>query len=1056
MARRSKQSKEVEALTHGEASRKNIPTAEYQPLLGSDARRPLPVVYERRNRDLDPQLVWRGKDEQDWSELVVPAPPLFIQEKVHPKVLIDDLLRRSRADAEAGGAADGQPDLFADFNGLPSDDARAEFYQHDANWSNRMILGDSLQVMASLAEREGLRGKVQCIYIDPPYGIKFNSNFQWSTTSRDVKDGKAEHITREPEQVKAFRDTWRDGIHSYLTYLRDRLTVARDLLTDSGSVFVQIGDENVHRVRAVMDEVFGEGNFVDQIVFQTSSGRVSDGLDGVYDVVLWYAKERAQAKFRKLRKPRSEKQLNTAYNYLQFEDGSFRMMTTSERRDPSKIPDGAKRFRPGQTQSQSGGSSSRFTVHFEGKQFRPPPTGGWRTSETGFVRAARSSRLMERGRSVAYRLGDSDNPLIQMTNIWTDTVFVAFGSDKAYIVQTNPMTIQRCILMTTDPGDLVLDPTCGSGTTAYVAEQWGRRWISIDTSRVALALARARVMGARYPYYLLADSPEGQAKEAELARKAPSEAPTQGDIRQGFVYERVPHITLKSIANNAEIDLIWEKHQQELEPLLRKINEAMHSDWEEWEVPRHAETPWNATAQTLFSKLCAELDKPSQESNHPNAALRTSKPRDDGKARRLLRDLNANLKRDYSLDALPPRPADPWEKTAAALHGDWWRQRIARQREIDASIAAKADYEYLYDKPYQDGKKVRVAGPFTVESLSPHRILGVDENDELIDRVADTRLGYNRQQDFTATILENLRTAGVQQAHKADRIAFSSIAPWSGELVCAEGRYANGGGNEEAEQQASAEQRAGTEQTADNEQRAGTEGRAGVAQQARAQQRTRAKPQISAEQRAGIFIGPEFGTVTRPDLVAAAREAADAGFDLLIACAFNYEAHASELSRLGSVPVLKARMNADLHMAEDLKNTGKGNLFVIFGEPDIDILPAAEQGADGGQIQVQVKGVDVFHPNSGEIRSDGPEGIACWFIDTDYNEESFFVRQAYFLGAADPYKSLKTTLKAEINPDAWATLHSDTSRPFEKPTSGRIAVKVINHLGDEVMKVFRV
>ena len=260
MARRPKQPKEVEVLTHEEASRKNIPTAEYQPLIGSDARRPVPVVYERRNRDLDPQLVWRGKDEQDWSDLVVPAPPLFIQEKVHPKVLIDDLLRRSReADADAEGEAGGQPDLFADFNGLPSDDARAEFYQHDANWSNRMILGDSLQVMASLAEREGLRGKVQCIYLDPPYGIKFNSNFQWSTTSRDVKDGKAEHITREPEQVKAFRDTWRDGIHSYLTYLRDRLTVARDLLTDSGSVFVQIGDENVHRVRALMDEVFGEG-----------------------------------------------------------------------------------------------------------------------------------------------------------------------------------------------------------------------------------------------------------------------------------------------------------------------------------------------------------------------------------------------------------------------------------------------------------------------------------------------------------------------------------------------------------------------------------------------------------------------------------------------------------------------------------------------------------------------------------------------------------------------------------------------------------------------------
>ncbi len=289
--------KAVETLTHDDATRKNIPSAEHQSLMYDADKNPVRVAYERRNRDLDPQLVWRGKDEQDWSDLVVQAPPLYIQERVHPKVLIDDLLRRSKADEKQ---AEAQFDLFADFNGLPNDNAKTEFYQHEGHWSNRMILGDSLQVMASLAEREGLRGKVQCIYFDPPYGIKFNSNFQWSTTSRDVKDGNVDHITREPEQVKAFRDTWRDGIHSYLTYLRDRLTVARDLLSDSGSCFVQIGDENVHRVRALMDEVFGDGNFIDQIIFQTSSGRVSDGLDGVYDVILWFAKSKENAKLRKI------------------------------------------------------------------------------------------------------------------------------------------------------------------------------------------------------------------------------------------------------------------------------------------------------------------------------------------------------------------------------------------------------------------------------------------------------------------------------------------------------------------------------------------------------------------------------------------------------------------------------------------------------------------------------------------------------------------------------------------------------------------------------------
>ena len=330
MARKPKKPKSVETLVHDEAQRRNIPTAEYHPVLSEEDKAPVRVTYERRNRDLDPQLVWRGKDEQDVSDLAVQAPPLYIQEKVHPKVLIDDLLRQTkeRRDEEA----DEIPDLFADFNGLPDGAARTEFYKHDANWSNRMILGDGLQVMASLAEREGLRGKVQCIYIDPPYGIKFNSNFQWSTTSRDVKDGKAEHITREPEQVKAFRDTWRDGIHSYLGYLRDRLTVARDLLTESGSVFVQIGDENVHRVRALMDEVFGEENYVRLITFVKTTGQTDNLLASVSDYIIWFSKNRPTVKFRQ---PLKIKELmgdgGTAYKNARLIGGSTRKLTNEER-----------------------------------------------------------------------------------------------------------------------------------------------------------------------------------------------------------------------------------------------------------------------------------------------------------------------------------------------------------------------------------------------------------------------------------------------------------------------------------------------------------------------------------------------------------------------------------------------------------------------------------------------------------------------------------------------------------------------------------------------------
>ena len=583
MAKRPRE-KTVTTLRHEEASRKNIPTAEFRSVMERAEQSPVQVAYERRNRDLDPQLVWRGKDVQDWSDLVVQAPPLFIQEKVHPKVLIDDL-RRQRKNRQAGQDGDGtevQPDLFADFNGLPSDDARTEFYQHDANWSNRMILGDSLQVMASLAEREGLRGKVQCIYLDPPYGIKFNSNFQWSTTSRDVKDGKAEHISREPEQVKAFRDTWRDGIHSYLTYLRDRLTVARELLAESGSIFVQIGDENVHRVRALMDEVMGEDNFASLIYFLKTTGKGSEFLDSSGDYILWYVRNAQAAKVRALFRFRTERTLEEQYNMASVGNCQYRRLSKHELRAPSLIPKTNRRFMPSSIYSDSGGLTTSFTYEHEGRSFMPLRGYFWRTTQHGLDRLNRAARLCVVGNYIRYRMYGDDYPIVRVTNYWDDVRAGGFGEAKTYVVQTARDVVDRCVLMTTDPGDLVLDPTCGSGTTAYVAEQWGRRWITIDTSRVALALARARIMGARYPYYLLADSLEGQRREAEITRKVPSEVPTNGDVRQGFVSERVPHITLKSIANNAEIDVIWERWQETLEPLRDDLNARLDGDWDEW------------------------------------------------------------------------------------------------------------------------------------------------------------------------------------------------------------------------------------------------------------------------------------------------------------------------------------------------------------------------------------------------------------------------------------------------------------------------------------------
>ena len=909
---RSAAGKQVETLRHEQDTRTNIPTAEYQSLVREDTESPLRVAYQRRNRDLDPQLVWRGKDEQDLSDLVVNVPPLYIQEKVHPKALVDDLRRQSGKWRVNSGERDGGEelstdhsslatqigfaDLFADFNGLPEGADRTEFYQHDGYWQNRMILGDSLQVMASLSEREGLQGKVQCIYIDPPYGIRFNSNFQWSTTSRDVRDGNVAHITREPEQVKAFRDTWRDGIHSYLTYLRDRLTVAHDLLAESGSIFIQIGDENVHRVRALMDEAFGEDNFVRQIVFAKTGSMVSNELGRTSDYLLWYAKSSQKTKYRQLF---SEKEPDDFYNLVEMPDGSLKRLNSEEKENPKKyFPNSRVR---GLVSLESSGSSGQDTpVEFQGEIYRPNRNSHWKLRYPDGVEALKKSgRIVKSGSKIRWKYFIEDYPLKVMSEVWSDTA--GFNRDQMYVVETRSKIVERCILMTTDPGDLVLDPTCGSGTAAYVAEQWGRRWITIDTSRVALALARARIMGARYPYYLLADSREGQLKEAELSRRAPSEMPVYGNVRQGFVYQRVPHITLRDIANNTEIDVIWEKYEEQLAPLRRELSVASgewrvnsdsgegdsslstnHSPLEEWEIPRERPDHW-------------------------------------------------------------PLDTDHWLT-------DYWTLRIARQKEIDASIAARAEYEYLYDKPYEDRSKVRVAGPFTVESISPHRVLGVDENGDVIDSVAEPRNGYGTGYDFGQIILDNLKRSGVQQAHKEDRITFTSLTPWPGRFVCAEGKY--------SEEWLVESEEPGTESEDD--------------------ELTTNHSPLATEKRAAIFIGPEFGTVSRPDLVEAAREAAECGFDVLIACAFNYDAHTTEFESLGRIPVLKARMNADLHMAGELKNTGNGNLFVIFGEPDISVASGQWLVTSGGRM---VANFDRVKELSGlgsleEINGHGRDGLS--------------------------------------------------------------------------------
>ena len=857
----------IEVLRHQDR-RANIPTKELRDFVAEDEAKPETVLYPR-DPSLDPQLVWKGKDEQDTKDLEVPAVPVYIQEKIHPKHIIEDLR------AQAKGGRPSQLDLFSDFNGLQFEEL-VEFYQHEQSWTNRMILGDSLLVMTSLAEKEGLKGKVQMIYIDPPYGIKFGSNWQVSTRKRDVRDGSAGDATRQPEQIRAFRDTWKLSIHSYLAYLRDRLVVARDLLTETGSIFLQIGDQNVHLVRCLMDEVFGSDNFLAEIVFRKTSAQTSVTLPVVCDYLLWYAHDRGNVKYRQLFEQKlPEDDIN--YSWVEYPDG---------RRERLRLGDAILRQREGlgrlfrldQVTSQTGTESSRFSYEFAEKRFIPAGGRGWSTSRSGLDNLTKAGRLMAPASILCYVRFFDDYPVSPLTTAWGDTGSGGFAEDKIYVVQTTPKAIERCLLMTTDPGDLVLDPTCGSGTTAYVAEQWGRRWITIDTSRVALALARTRLMAARFPYYLLADSPEGVKKEGELTGRTPPDYQTAGDIKQGFVYRRVPHITLKSIANNLDI-----------------------------------------------------------------------------------------------------------------------KEGMTRQ-EIDAAIARYVKTEILYDQPYEDNKRIRVTGPLTVESLSPHRVLAVDEERPATEIQAHKEAGVGQ---FETMILDNLRKAGVQNTIRNERLSFDHLDPYAGEWLHAQGRYTEKDGT---------------------------------------------------TRRVAVCIGPEHGTVGPSLVKEAAKEAVrGVGFDLLVICGFAFDPHVSEeAKRYGKLSILITRMNPDLAMGDELlKTTGAGNLFMVFGEPDVDI-----RRQEDGRMVAQIKGLDVYDPTTGQIRSNTTEDIACWFIDTDYNEESFFVRHAYFTGAEEPYDRLKRALRAEIDEAAWASLYSTVSRPFDPPTTGKIAIKVINHYGDEVLKVY--
>lgn len=870
----------VESIIHDD-TRVNIPTADAHDLVTDEVQKITQLRYPR-NVDLDPQLVWRGKDEQDSDNLFVDVPPIYIQEKVDPRVIIENL-------RDTTNKPEDEPELtlFDTFDGL-DDMQSVEFYQHASNWSNRMILGDSLQTMASLSERESLRGKVQMIYMDPPYGIKFGSNWQVSMKNRTVGDKKVD-VAREVEVVKAFRDTWELGIHTYLTYLRDRMVVARDLLTESGSFFMQIGDENVHIVRSVMDEVFGTENFVSLVAFRKSSPLGSSGLGAIADYLIWYARDKSVMKYRSIYQSKKFGG-DSLYSFIEDIDGTRRRMTKEERADSETIPEGSRPYREGPLISAGYTATCFYDFEFEGKIFKKQKY-SWKTNLDGMQRLITAGRISARGSVPSYIRYFDDFPVMEYTNMWVDT---GGATDLKYVVQTSTKIIERCLLMTTDPGDLVIDPTCGSGTTAFVAEQFGRRWITIDSSRVALAIAKQRLIGAKFPYYLLSDTEEGRQKEQQVSGKPVVGGNCKGDIRQGFVYQRVPHVTLGSIAQNPDI-------------------------------------------------------KPGMS-----------------------------------------------------------------KKEIDAVIAKNAETEFLYDKPYENNKKVRVAGRFTIESLSPHRSLGfVQYMDGDNDDVAEAA------EEFNETILRNLEKSGIQNGLKKERLKFESVEPYAGLYVHA----------------------VGVQESGDD-----TSGR-----------------------KVAIAVGPQYGTVSPTFIKQATREAQQIdGVKMLCILGFAFDPAAvgadadyevvndalgavARETKLGKLAVVLVRMNTDLLMGDELKKTGVGNLFVVSGEPDIKISTTKD-----ARVTVEIIGVDVYDPNTDEIRSRSTEEIALWMIDTNYNGESFFVRHCYFPGGQDHYKQLRNALKTDIDEEAWESLNSVSSRPFVKPETGKIAVKVINDYGDEVMKVFDV
>jgi adenine-specific DNA-methyltransferase len=1010
---------------HADATRKNLPTAgdalghvedaekityAYDPhrppvlrfnegivrqreLLEEARRRPLTVEETAALAALleapQPWLEWTGKRET--PDFAVEPVALHIHERVSAQAILRAVRRE-----------DIQRDLFAE--GVQSAREARAYYQHDVAWANRLITGDSLQVMTSLARREGLAGQVQMIYFDPPYGIKFSSNWQNEVGKRDVKD-KDEDLTREPEMIRAYRDTWTLGVHSYLAYLKQRLIVARELLKDSGSIFVQISDENLHRVRAVMDEVFGADEFVGLITFKKTGYQASALIPSNCDYLLWYAKRKDGVKYRQL----SVSKLSTSAfvgQDLWFEEnnGHQRRLTAEEYAELQNV-DANKLFR--HKLAESAGSSGRDEkISVNGKTFRPKEGKHFSSNDEGMNRLLLADRFFPIGNTLRFKNFLGDYPITPITTSWTDTVVSGFSDPQRYVVQTATLVIERCMLMTTEPGDLVLDPTCGSGTTAYVAEQWGRRWITIDSSRVAVAIARQRLLTACFDTYKTKDPVSGVDPSAP-----------QNPVH-GFYYKTVPHIKLKSIAQNKGLDTIFAKHEPILATRLAELNAALAAV---------AAPAASTLRQKLVGKLLAKHVTDGSNAVTDADCRRCLLPGTDKVLIQTGKKITPKQAEAYRA-AIPPTGAwREWEvpfdqdpewpaplATALTAYRAAWR---AKMDEVNAAIAANAEQEELVDQPELVRGVARVAGPFTVESMRPPEtslkgeaedsepspIGGAPGELEAFESTAAPERDVTNAASHVERMLELLKHDGLTFTGNK-HVAFSQLDTIESSFLHAEGEFQADDG----------------------------------------------KPH-----RVAVVIGPEFGSVTSFQVDNALRAAHRRGYDDLVFAGFSFDATAQETIQAyndeprAEVRLHMAQIRPDVGMKDLLKKTQKvEQIFTVFGQPRTRVEPKA------GEVVVHMDGVDLYDPVANALLATSAGKVAAWFIDTDYDGKVFCICQAFFPDKT-AWEKLARALKTSLADGAFEALSGTTSLPFKPGPRQCVAVKVIDPRGNEVMRVHR-